>query len=85
MIDGHDEPVSLGHATFDEALLARFNLDDLGADLVGACAVTHEYVRHIVGDLASDGVSILDGYGFAGPFQHRVIVVTEHEKRMLPA
>ena len=84
MIDGHGDALALVHASFDDALLAGFDLDDLGADFVVLGAIAHEYVRHIVGDPTSDGMTIFDRYGLAGPLQDEIVVVTEQKKKNVP-
>ena len=68
MIDGHYHAITLAHPALDDALLAGFDLDDLGADLVVLGAITHEYVRHVVGDFSGDRVAVFDRDGLAGPF-----------------
>ena len=84
MIDGHDHAISFVHLALDHGLLLGLDLDDLGADLVVLGAVPHEDIGHIVGDLACYGMLILDGYGFAGPFQYGFVVVTKQKKKNAP-
>jgi len=80
----HHCTISFGHATFDQALLPRFDFDDLSADFVIFGAISHEYVRHIVGYFPSQGMTIFYSYGFTGPFQDIVIGITEMHECHLP-
>ena len=85
MIYGHYHAISLGHPAFNDALFPGLDLDKFRAYLVVPGTISHEHIGHIVGYLASEGVSIFDGYGLAGPFQYAFVVVTELEERELPA